>query len=103
VLDPAQRTPTLTLQELPPQHESFDDTWKELSTRLKLVPQGTRVVGPTISGPHGETLKVATRVCLHPSVVNRLGKRCMTFGAKQNVEGIYQPGNVKADVLPVFA
>jgi uncharacterized protein (DUF2235 family) len=103
VLDPAQRTPTLSLQELPPQHESFDDTWKELSNRLKLVPQGTRVVGPTTTGPHGEALTVATRVCLHPSVVNRLGKRCMTFGAKQNVEGIYQPVNVKADVLPVFA
>jgi hypothetical protein len=27
----------------------------------------------------------------------------MTFGAKQNVEGIYQPVNVKADGLPVFA
>jgi uncharacterized protein (DUF2235 family) len=104
VIDPAQPTPSLRLQELPPQHESFDDTWRKLSDRLKIVAQGVRVVGPTTPAPSGEMLTVATRVCLHPSLVNRLGKRCITeLSAQKNVEAIYQPVNVTADVLPVFA
>jgi uncharacterized protein (DUF2235 family) len=103
VIDPAQRTPSLTLQELPPLHESFDDTWRRLSDKLRIIPQGVRVVGPTTPGPHGEPLTVATRVCLHPALVNRLGQRCLTLTTPQNVEGIYQPVNVKAGVLPVFA
>ena len=104
VIDPAQRTPALALQELPSQHESFDDTWRKLSGQLKIVPEGVRVVGPTTLGPHGEKLTVATRVCLHPSLVNRLGKQVTTyFRADKSVKAIYQPANVKADVLPVFA
>jgi hypothetical protein len=103
VIDPAQPTPPLSLQELPPQHESFDDTWRRLSERLKIVAQGVRVIGPTTPSPSGEMLTVATRVCLHPSVVNRLGKRCVTeLSGQRNVEGIYQPVNVTANVLPSF-
>jgi uncharacterized protein (DUF2235 family) len=104
VIDPAQPKPSLTLQELPPQHESFDDTWRKLSDRLRIVAQGVRVVGPTTPSPSGEMLTVATRVCLHPSLVNRLGKRCVTeLSGQKHVEGIYQPVNVTASVLPVFA
>jgi uncharacterized protein (DUF2235 family) len=106
VIDPNQPTPPLSLEALPVQHESFDKTWEELSDRLKLLPQGVRAVGPTIVGPAGETLTVATRVCLHPSLVGRFGKRCVTIlnEAKNNRrEGEYQPVNVKADTLPVFS
>ena len=64
---------------LPAQHESFDKTWQELSDKLKLIPQGVRAIGPTMVGPGGQTLTVATRVCLHPSLVDRLGKRYVTI------------------------
>ncbi len=106
VLDPNQPTPPVNLEPLPAQHESFDKTWQELSDKLKLVPQGVRAIGPTMRGPSGQTLTVATKVCLHSSLVGRFGKRCTTIlNEAQNVrqEGDYQPGNVKADTLPVFS
>lgn len=106
VIDPNQPTPPVNLEPLPAQHESFDKTWQELSDKLKLVPQGVRAIGPTMSGPSGQTLTVATRVCLHSSLVGRFGKRCTTIlNEGQNVrqEGDYQPGNVRADTLPVFS
>jgi uncharacterized protein (DUF2235 family) len=106
VIDPNQRTPPLTLDPLPAQHESFDKKWRELSDELKLVPEGVRSVGPTTRGPRGETLTVATKVCLHPSLVGRLGKRCVTIlneGQNLRREGDYLPTNVKADTLPLFS
>jgi uncharacterized protein (DUF2235 family) len=106
VIDPGQRTPPLTLEALPAQHDSFDKTWQELSTKLKFVPEGVRFVGPTTRGLHGETLQVAIKVCLHPSLVGRLGKRCVTIlneGKNERREADYLPVNVKADTLPVFA
>jgi uncharacterized protein (DUF2235 family) len=106
VIDPGQPTPALTLDSLPAQHESFDKTWQDLSAKLKLVPEGVRGVGATTRGPRGETLTVATRVCLHPSLVGRLGKRCVSIlDERQNLrrEGDYRPTNVKTDTLPVFA
>jgi hypothetical protein len=106
VIDPNQPTPPVNLEPLPAQHESFDKTWQELSDKLKLVPQGVRAIGPTMRGPGGQTLTVATRVCLHASLVGRFGKRCTTIlNEAQNLrqEGEYQPGNVKADTLPVFS
>jgi uncharacterized protein (DUF2235 family) len=106
VIDPNQPTPPLTLDPLPAQHESFDKTWQDLSDKLRLVPEGVRGVGPTTRGPRGETLTVATRVCLHPSLVSRLGQRCVTIlneGQNLRREGDYVPTNVKADTLPVFA
>jgi uncharacterized protein (DUF2235 family) len=106
VIDPNQPTPPLTLETLPVQHESFDKTWQELSDRLQLLPQGVRSIGPTIVGPTGQTLTVATRVCLHPSLVGRLGKRCVTIldeARNYRREGEYQPVNVRADTLPLFS
>ena len=106
VIDPAQPTPRLELEPLPAQHESFDDTWKALSTRLKLVPEGVRTVGPKIVGPNGEALLAAGEVCLHPSLLGRLGKRCTTIldeADNRRREGEYLPSNVKPDALPPFA
>jgi uncharacterized protein (DUF2235 family) len=106
VIDPNQRTPPLTLEGLPAQHDSFDKTWQELSDKLKFVPEGVRSIGPTTRGPHGESLQVAVKVCLHPSLVGRLGKRCVTIvneGRNERREADYLPVNVKADTLPVFA
>jgi uncharacterized protein (DUF2235 family) len=106
VIDPHQRTPPLTLEGLPAQHDSFDKTWRELSDKLKFVPEGVRFVGPTTRGPQGETLHVAVKVCLHPSLVGRLGKRCVTIVSESKNErrdADYLPVNVKADTLPVFA
>jgi uncharacterized protein (DUF2235 family) len=106
VLDPAQPTPSLTLQSLPVQHDSFDEAWQTLRKKLNLIPEGVRTVGPTIAGPKGETLTVATRVCLHPSLVSRIGQRCVTIvdeGKNIRRDGEYRPANVKADVLPLFA
>jgi len=106
VLDPAKPTPALTLQSLPVQHDSFDEAWQTLSKKLNLIPEGIRTIGPTMTGPHGEKLTVAVRVCLHPSVVSRLGQRCVTIvdeGKNLRREGEYQPANVKADTLPLFA
>jgi uncharacterized protein (DUF2235 family) len=105
VVDPAQHTPALTLQELPAQHDSFDKAWRDLSEELKIIPEAVRIVGPTTVGPRGEALTVATRVCLHPSLVNRIGKRCTTItNQKQDLhrEGDYLPLNVKPGVLPLF-
>jgi len=105
VIDPNQKTPPLTLEALPAQHESFDKNWQQLSDRLKLVPQGIRTIGPTTLGPHGEALTVATRVCLHRSLVTRFGQRCTTImNEAENLrrDGEYKPGNVSADTLPVF-
>src|SRR5262249_4313412 len=56
VIDPRQQTPSLTLQELPAQHDSFDKTWKDLSEELKIIPEAVRTVGPTTLGPRGEAL-----------------------------------------------
>jgi uncharacterized protein (DUF2235 family) len=106
VVDPDQPTPPLDLDPLPAQHESFDEQWRRLSADLELMPQGVRAIGPTTLGPRGETLTVATRVCLHPSLVGRLGKRCVTIlneGQNLRQEGEYRPSNVKGDTLPVFA
>lgn len=106
VIDPAQPTPPLTLDALPAQHDSFDKTWQDLSDRLKFVPEGVRFVGPTTRGLHGETLTVAVKVCLHPSLVGRLGRRCVTIvneAKNERHESDYLPVNVKADTLPVFA
>jgi uncharacterized protein (DUF2235 family) len=106
VIDPAQPTPPLTLAALPAQHDSFDKTWQDLSDRLKFVPEGVRSVGPTMRGVHGETLTVAVKVCLHPSLVGRLGQRCVTIANEaknERHENDYLPVNVKADTLPVFA
>jgi uncharacterized protein (DUF2235 family) len=106
VLDPAQPTPSLALEALPAQHESFDEKWRKLSDRLKLVAQGVRVIGPTVPGPAGQTLAAAGDVRLHPSLVTRFGQRCVTIlDEDENLRqaGVYQPGNVKADTLPTFA
>jgi len=106
VIDPNQPTPPVNLEPLPAQHESFDKTWQEMSDKLKLIPQGVRAIGPTISGTGGQTLTVATRVCLHSSLVGRFGKRCTTIlneGQNLRQESDYQPGNVRADTLPVFS
>jgi uncharacterized protein (DUF2235 family) len=106
VIDPGQPTPSISLEPLPAQHESFDETWRELSTKLKLIPEGVRAIGPTMTGPNGERLTVAPQVLLHPSLASRFGKRCTTIlneGKNLRQEGDYAPGNVKADTLPVFA
>jgi uncharacterized protein (DUF2235 family) len=106
VVDPARSTPSLTLQPLPVQHDSFDEAWQTLSKKLNLIPEGVRTVGPTMLGPRGETLTVATRVCLHPSLVNRVGQRCVTIvDEAKNIrrDDEYRPSNVKADVLPLFS
>jgi uncharacterized protein (DUF2235 family) len=106
VIDPAQPTPAVSLEPLPDQHESFDDTWRRLSDRLKLLPQGVRGIGPTVRGPGGETLTVAGEVRLHPLLVGRFGQRCTTIldeAKGLRSEGIYQPGNVAADTLQAFA
>ena len=105
VIDPAQPTPPLDLESLPAQHESFDDTWKALSAKLKLVPEGVRAVGPNVVGPNGDALLAAGEVRLHPSLVSRFGKRCTTIlNEAKNIrhEGDYLPPNVQADTLPIF-
>ena len=104
VIDPAVPTKSLVLDPLPPQHDSFDEAWRALSTKLNLIPEGVRAIGPRTAGPGGEELTVAVKVMLHSSLVNRLGKRCTTFSAKdpQVSQAEYRPVNVKADALPVF-
>lgn len=105
VIDPAQPTPSLDLEPLPAQHESFDDTWRTLSKDLKLVPEGVRTVGAKVVGPQGEPLTAAGEVRLHPSLVNRLGQRCTTILSEaRNLrqESDYRPPNVKADTLPLL-
>jgi hypothetical protein len=105
VIDPAQPTPSLDLEPLPAQHESFDDTWRALSKDLKLVPEGVRAVGTKVVGPHGEALTAAGEVRLHPSLVHRLGRRCTTILSEaKNLrrEADYRPSNVNADTLPLL-
>ena len=91
---------------MPTQHESFDDTWRVLCDRLKLVPEGVRAIGPTVVGPTSQTLTAAGEVRLHPSLVGRLGQRCTTIldeGLATSVSRAdYRPVNVKADTLPAF-
>ncbi len=105
VIDPARPTPPVDLDQLPPQHESFDEHWQRLAGRLALIPEQVRAIGPTVIGPDGATLKVAGRVCLHPSLVNRLGQRYVVIldeKKPETREGVYQPTNVKAETLPLF-
>ena len=105
-IDPGQPTPPVSLEPLPAQHESFDATWQKLSGKLNLVPQGVRSIGSSVIGPHGESLVAAGEVRLHPALAGRFGKRCVTIldeGKNVRQEGDYQPVNVKADTLPVFA
>jgi len=76
-----------------------------LSEERKIIPETVRMVGPTTLGPLGEALTVATRVCLHPSPVNRIGQHCTTItNQKQDLrrEGDYLPVNVKPGVLSLF-
>ena len=106
VIDPNRRTPDLNLHPLPPQHESFNEQWRKLSDKFKLIPQTVRAIGPKIIGPGGEELTVATKVMLHSSLVGRLGKHCTTIldeDPERREQGEYRPGNVQADTLPVFA
>lgn len=106
VVDPAQPTPPLNLQALPPQHESFDATWTALCERLHVLPEGVRAIGPTVRGPDGAPLTVAGEVRLHPSLIARIGQRCTTIldedrGTQQQKD--YRPVNVAPDTLPAFA
>ena len=105
VIDPSQPTPRLTLNPLPAQHDSFDKTWQDLSTRLALIPENVRAIGPTTVGPNGEQLMVSPQVLLHSCLINRLGQRCTTIvDDKTNTrrEGDYLPTNVTADSLPIW-
>jgi len=105
VIDPARRTPEVTIETLPSQHESFDRAWRDLSTKWNLIPEGVRTIGPTTTGPAGEELRVAPKVMLHSCLVSRIGKRCATLLDEKEdgrQEGDYIPTNVKADTLPVF-
>ncbi len=105
VIDPDEPTPTLDLEPLPAQHESFNDHWRRLSAELKIVPEGVRAIGPTVKGPDGQPVKVAGEVRLHPSVVNRLGKSCTTIldeSPDRRSTGAYAPANLTADALPLF-
>jgi uncharacterized protein (DUF2235 family) len=106
VIDPSRRTPDVTMDPLPARHESFNRTWRDLSTKFKLIPENVRAIGPTIVGPDGKPLTVAPKVLLHPCLVHRLGQRCTTIldeKTDQRVEADYLPTNVKADTLPVFS
>jgi hypothetical protein len=106
VIDPRRRTPDLTLQARPAQHDSFDRAWKDLSTKWNLIPEGVRAIGSTVTSPGGEQLRVAPKVLLHPSLLSRIGKRCTTIldeKGDRRLDGDYVPANVKADTLPVFA
>ena len=106
VIDPAEPTPKVDVETLPAQHESFNEKWKKLSAELRCVPEGVRMVGPTVTGPGGQTLKVAGEVRLHPSVAGRLGKDCTTIldeSPDRRSTGSYAPANVKVDCLPLFA
>jgi uncharacterized protein (DUF2235 family) len=106
VIDPNQATPSLNLEPLPTQHESFDEKWRKLSVELHLLPQGVRAIGPTVAGPHGGVLTVAGAVRLHPLLAGRFGKRCTTIldeAENRRQEGEYRPANVRADTLPAFA
>jgi uncharacterized protein (DUF2235 family) len=105
VIDPVEAVPRLTLSPLPCQHESFDDRWRKLSG-LKVVPVGIRSIGPTVRGRDGEALVAAGQVCLHPSLVDRIGKHVVTIldeDAGHRQESDYVPVNVAADTLPLFA
>jgi hypothetical protein len=106
VIDPGLRTPPVTLESLPAQHESFSETWQQISAELKLIPMHVREIGSAVVGPDGREVRVAGRALLHPSLVSRLGKQCTTIldeAKNQRVEGEYRPPNVKPDILPVFA
>ena len=64
-----------------------------------------RLIGPTTLGPQGQTLTVATRVCLHPALVSRIGQRCTTILSEKqgrSQQGDYLPVNVKTGALPLF-
>ena len=105
VIDPARRTPEVKIEAVPPQHDSFDRAWRDLSTKWNLIPEGVRTIGPTTTGPAGEELRVAPKVMLHSCLVSRIGKRCTTIldeKEDRRQEGDYIPTNVKADTLPVF-
>jgi uncharacterized protein (DUF2235 family) len=104
VIDPDMPTKPLTLDPLPAQHDSFDDAWKILSKQLNLIPEAVRTVGPKTVGPNGEELTVAVKVALHPSLINRLGKRVTIRAGKDAPrQADYLPANVKADTLPPFS
>ncbi len=106
VIDRDHASPTVSLDPLPVQHESFDEKWRKLSAELHLLPQGVRAIGPTVVGPDGRALTVAGDVRLHPSLVSRFGKRCTTIlDEAENLreEREYRPTNVRADTLPVLA
>ena len=106
VIDANRRTPDVKLDALPAQHESFDKTWQDFSTTLKLIPQNVRAIGPKVIGPGGEQLTVAPKVMLHQCLVSRIGRRCTTIldeNADRRQEGDYLPANVKADTLPIFS
>ena len=103
VIDPDRPTPTVRLDPLPPQHESFDAEWRLLSARLHILPMGVRTIGATVLGPSGAMLAAAGDVRLHPSLIGRFGQRCTTIvdeakGVRQ--EAVYAPGNVRPDTLP---
>jgi Uncharacterized alpha/beta hydrolase domain (DUF2235) len=105
VIDPARRAPEVKIEAVPPQHDSFDRAWRDLSTKWNLIPEGVRTIGPTTTGPAGEELRVAPKVMLHSCLVSRIGKRCTTIldeKEDRRQEGDYVPTNVKADTLPVF-
>jgi hypothetical protein len=64
-----------------------------------------RSIGTTIAGPEGN-LAVLGEARLHPSLVNRLGRTCVTIldedrGLQR--EGEYRPPNVSASSLPLYA
>lgn len=106
VIDPNQSTPPVELVAVPAQHDSFDDKWRALSARLEILPENVRAIGPTVVGPGGQTLAAAGAVQLHPWLVDRLGKDCVTILDEDRdltSRGPYLPANARADTLPRFA
>jgi hypothetical protein len=99
--------PGTILPDLPPQHDSFDDFWRDAS-RLFDIPTNGRPIGPAERAARGDKLPAAGREMLHPSLVSRLGKPIQLItereiGGDIVAPSIYTPTNVPWPALDIAA
>lgn len=99
--------PHTALPDLPPQHESLDDFWRDAS-KLFDLPTDTRPIGPAARAARGDDRPAAGREMLHPSLVSRLGNS-VTFITERPIGGDdiksrpYTPTNLPWPALEIQA
>jgi len=99
VLDDAQRIPSVQLDPLPSQHDSFDPRWLEIAAKLDLEAKAAvpRMIDLTTADLKGTKLDVLGDVRIHWTLFERIGKTVKVIGDKGTADLQYLAENLLRD------